>query len=173
MAVYCREVIELAKALGLPLLAVVVSVATYFSGRWQVRIAREKLRHDLYDRRFDVYMAFHELLVAIVEKDEVETEFRKANAARFQSPFLLDGLQTYLEELSTEAFRINAIGKLIRDPSARAAQEPREFFEAGTKLSQDKVNFANRVLELSQKFEPFLKLTDFSNQKHRRRRNTR
>ncbi len=157
-----------AQALGLPLLAVAVSIATYLSGRWQVRIAREKLRHDLYDRRFAVYIAFHELLVAVVENDDVETELRKANAARFQSPFLLDGLQGYLEELDREAFRINATGKLIRDPNVRVAREPREFVEEVTKLSHDKITFANRVPELSRKFEPFLKLMDFS-KRHKRR----
>src|SRR5580704_1784783 len=73
---------EWAKASGVPLLAVVVSgvsvLAVSVFSWWQMRIAREKLRHDLYDRRFEIYMAFHELLVAVVEKDNVDAELRKA-----------------------------------------------------------------------------------------------
>ena len=76
---------EWAMASGVPLLAVVVSgvsvLAVSVFSWWQMRIAREKLRHDLYDRRFAIYMAFHELLVAVVEKDNVDAELRKAIAA--------------------------------------------------------------------------------------------
>ena len=133
MAAQCF--IKWAHALGLPLLAVAVSVATYLSRRWQVRIARGKLRHDLYDRRFAVYIAFHELLVAVVEKDDVETELRKAIAVRFKARFLLDGLQGYLEELHREAFCINETGKLIRDPNVRVAREPREFSNSSQPLA--------------------------------------
>jgi len=82
--------LEWAKALGVPFLAVVVSGAVAVFSWWQVRIAREKLRHDLYDRRFAIYMAFHELLVAVSEKKDWEPELRKAIAAWAHSPFLLD-----------------------------------------------------------------------------------
>jgi hypothetical protein len=117
-----RCLLDWVKALGVPFLALVVSgvsvfVVSVFSW-WQVRIAREKLRHDLYDRRFAIYMAFHELLVAILEKADVDSELRKANAARAHSPFLLDAtLGSYLEKLHTEAFRINATKTLVREPS--------------------------------------------------------
>jgi hypothetical protein len=153
-----------AKALGLPLLAVAVSVASFWSGylfsRWQVRIAREKLRHDLYDRRFAIYMAFHELLVAISEKDDVELELRKANAARAHSPFLLDAqVGVYLQGLHKEAFRINETNKLVRGPDL---WPPVERAQKRSQLVSDKLHFANSVEELVQKFERFLKLTDFS-----------
>ena len=81
-----------------------------------MRIAKDKLRYDLYDRRFAVYVAYHDLLVAISEKDDAEAELRKANAARAHSPFLLNApLGTYLEELHKEAFRINATVKIVRE----------------------------------------------------------
>ena len=60
----------------------------FLGGRFALR--GKNLRHDLYDRRFAVYMAFHELLVAVVEKDNVDAELRKAIAAWAHSPFLLD-----------------------------------------------------------------------------------
>jgi hypothetical protein len=162
-----QGLLEWAKALGLPLLAVAVSGASVLAvsvfSWWQVRISREKLRHDLYDRRFAIYMAFHELLAAIIEKDDVQIELRKANAARAHSPFLLDAhLEVYLEGLFKEAFRINATVKLLRDPNWIQCLTPLEGAQQGSQLSSDKLNFANRVAELVQEFDRFLKLKDFS-----------
>ncbi len=147
------------KALGVPFLAVAVSFASYWSGRWQVRIAREKLRHDLYDRRFAIYIAFHDLLVAFTEKADVEAELRRANAARAHAPFLLDPqLGPYLEKLHDEAFRINAESELVR---GRSDWSPAEQAQRASQLGSDKLTFANRVPELVQKFE-CLRLTDLS-----------
>jgi hypothetical protein len=150
--------IEWAKALGVPILAVAVSFATYRSGHWQVRIAREKLRHDLYDRRYAIYLAFRRLLAAIVEKDDIDGELRQANAARSQCPFLLDRrLGSFLDKLYKEAYRLNAENTLIheqnvwsRERTARAAQ-----------LGSDKLSLASRVGELIREFE-CLRLTDLS-----------
>jgi hypothetical protein len=145
------------------LLAVVVSVASVsvvavFSW-WQVRIAREKLRHDLYDRRFAIYMAFYELLIAILEKTDVDAELRKANAARAHSPFLLNAkVGDYLEKLHTEAFRINATNKLVFEPSLL----PPDRIQMAAQLGTDKLAFADRITELVKEFEPFLKLRDFA-----------
>lgn len=145
------------------LLAVVVSgasvlIVSVFSW-WQVRIAREKLRHDLYDRRFAIYMAFHELLVAILEKTDVDPELRKANAARTHSPFLLNAkVADYLEKLHAEAFRINATNKLVFEPSLL----PPERIQMAAQLGTDKLAFADRITELVKEFEPFLKLRDLA-----------
>lgn len=156
---------EDAKAFGLPFLTLVISGATFvvvsvFSW-WQVRIAREKLRHDLFDRRFAIYMAFHELLVAIIdpEKDDVEPELRKANFARAPSMFLLDAaLGAYLEGLHKEAFRLNAMKGLVRGPNLCP---PAERAQKASQLAADKLKLADRVAELVQNFERFLKLRDF------------
>jgi hypothetical protein len=165
-----RYFLEWMKALGVPFLTAVVSgasvlVVTVFSW-WQVRIAREKLRHDLYGLRFAIYMAFHELLVAVSEKNDVDLELRKANAARAHSPFLLDAqLGAYLEALHAEAFSLNAANNLVRDPSASS---PAERAQKASQLGTDKLAFANKVTELVQEFGRFLKLKDFS--KHGRRK---
>jgi hypothetical protein len=150
--------VEWAKALGIPILAVAISFATYRSGRWQVRIAREKLRHDLYDRRYAIYLAFHDLLVAIAEKDEFEDELRQANAALAQSPFLLDRrLRPYLEKLYKEACRINAENKLVHEQNVWS----RERAARATQLGSDKLMLSGRVRELIQEFD-CLRLTDLS-----------
>jgi hypothetical protein len=160
--------LERLRALGTPFLAVVVSgasvlVVAIFSW-WQVRIAREKLRHDLYD------MAFHRLLVAFGDKPfeyDFDPELRKANAARTHSPFLLDmRLGDYLEQLHTEAFKLNADRSLVSNPSMWAS--PAEQVQKHAQLSTDKLVFAGKVTELVQEFGHFLKLKDFS--KHKRKK---
>ena len=102
-------------------------------------------------------MAYHDLLVEISAKDDVEAELRKANAARAHSPFLLNApLGIYLEELHKEAFRINEIAKIVRDRSL-----PHDL-AAANQLAHDRIAFVNRIGELITKFEPFLRLSDFS-----------
>ena len=161
MTAHC--LMEWVKASGIPLLAVVVSgvsvLAVCVFSWWQVRIAREKLRYDLYDRRFAIYMAFHELLVAVVEKDNVDAELRKAIAGWAHSPFLLDAkLGDYLVGLHKEAFRIAAQPKLIRDLGSTTV----ESVQLAAKLGSDKLAFGGRLTELVREFESFLKLKDFS-----------
>ena len=162
---------ENARAFAGPFATIVASVVAvivtcYFAreqtkiakGQWSV--AKEKLRHDLYDRRFAIYMAFHELLVAVAEKDDVEVELRKANAARAHSPFLLDApLGAYLEELHKEAFRVNQTNKLVKDPHAWSSRV--EQTSQADQLGHDKLSLSNRVEKLAKEFERFLRLKDF------------
>jgi hypothetical protein len=150
--------IEWAQALGIPSLAVAVSFATYRSGHWQVRIAREKLRHDLYERRYAIYRAFHELLIAIGEKDDVESELKLANIARGQSPFLLERrLRLYLERLYEEAARIHTESKQVYEQNLWS----RERSARATRLVSDRTQLAGRVKELIHEFD-CLRLTDLS-----------
>ena len=155
--------IDWARASGVPLLAAAVAFAIGWSNgssnRWQVKIAREKLKHDLYDRRFAVYMAFHELTVAVSEKKDVDAELRKANEARAHSPFLFDtGMTRYLQDMYNEAFRINATNKFVGDLDMGDAVVR---MNAWTQHSADKLTLANRIPELVEKVE-CLKLTDLS-----------
>jgi hypothetical protein len=86
---------------------VVVSIAvlwvTISFNRWQGRLAKQKLRHDLYERRMAVYIAFRDLLIALPEKgdEEIKASHRKASIARFEASFLFDdpNLPTYLEDV--------------------------------------------------------------------------
>lgn len=150
--------VEWVKALGIPILAVAVSFATYRSGRSQVRIAREKLRHDLYNRRFAIYLAFYHLLVAISEKDDVEAELAHAKAARAESPFLLDAsVGEYLNKIYKEACRIHGENKLVHEQNVWS----RERAARATQLGSDKQILAGRTQELIREFD-CLRLTDLS-----------
>ena len=147
----------------------VFCVTGWFS-RWQVRLAQHKLRHDLYDRRFAIYMAFQELLLALVDKSdaEIRSAFRKAYIARSEASFLLADpqIQAYLEDLYKQVkdqvignimFIQSSEGVMTNDPRMR-----REVAQRGSQLDAAKVDLADRHLgELSQQFARFLKLTDF------------
>ena len=157
--------LELAKAFAAPFATVVASivvasVTACFAWRQWI-VAKEKLRHDLYVRRFAIYMAFHKLLVAVVEKQDVEAELREANAARAQSPFLLDEqLGAYLEKLHTEAVRIKETGKLCLDASNFSS--PAERTTKAAQLGHDKLSFLDAIGNLAEEFSRLLRLKDFA-----------
>jgi hypothetical protein len=151
---------EWAKALGLPAVAVCVSAFGIWIAWWQKVIAKEKLKHDLFDKRYAVFMAFYKLLGAILDNRELDAELREANAARAQSPFLFDSkLGNYLEELHKEASRINTLSKLYSDPAIASPPERVIKYE---ELVGDRLKLHSRYTEMVNEFSQFLKLEDFS-----------
>jgi hypothetical protein len=93
--------------LGSPLVALAIFALTWFFHAWQVRLEKQKLRHDLYERRFTIYGAFQDLLLALPGKHdkEIDTAFRKASIARLNAPFVLGddpAIQAYLDQILTD-----------------------------------------------------------------------
>lgn len=160
------------KDLGPFLLAIVVAVAALWFQRWQVRLAKQKLRHDLYDRRFAIYMAFQDLLMALPEKsdDEIKILFRRACVARFEAPFLLNDptVEAYLEGLSKE-ISDDVVGKIVFHDAVRGdvllMKDPhvsQEFARRMSGLGTAKILIPERhYRELAQQFSKVLKVTDF------------
>jgi len=159
------------------LVPVVVSIAvlivTLSFNRWQARLAKQKLRHDLYDRRMAIYVAFRELLIALPEKgdDEIKALLRKANIARFEAPFLFDNvnLPAYLEQLCTEITKEvignNMFLEAVKDQKDALMSDPRaarDYMERAARPGVAKVEIPQRYnfRELNQQFAE-LKLTDF------------
>jgi hypothetical protein len=165
-----KNILEWLKALGPLLVALAVFFVTQWFSRWQVRLAKQKLRHDLYDRRFAIYMAFQGLLLSLVDKsdDEIRAAFRKAYIARSEAPFLLGDpqIQAYLEDLYKQVkddvignimFLQSTAGAMMNDP-----QICQDVAKRASQLGTAKLNLADCHLgELSQQFARFLKLTDF------------
>jgi hypothetical protein len=157
--------------LGPLLLAAVVAIATWQFRKWQVRLAKQKLRHDLYDRRLAIYIAFQELLLALPEKsdDEIKAAFRKASIARFEVPFLLDDpkIPAYLEALCKQVTddviaNILFLDAMRREVRMNDPQIVRDFTEKADRLGKAKLDLPERHLgELSERFAESLKLTDF------------
>jgi hypothetical protein len=161
------------------LAAVVVSIAIFFVTRsfneWQKLLAKQKLRHDLYDRRMAIYVAFRELLISLPEKgdDEIKTLLRKAHIARFEAPFLFDNvnLPAYLEQICTEITKeiigTNMFVEAVKDQRAALMSDPKaasDYLERAARPGTAKSEIPERYnfRELNQQFAE-LKLTDFWN----------
>jgi hypothetical protein len=116
MGVLKMDYLGWAKALGIPALAAAIAFGSWWStrssNRWQVKIAREKLKHDLYDRRFAIYMAFHDLMVAVAEKSDIDAELRKANAARAHSPLCLPKISSGSNSHKINNIQVDLLGRV-------------------------------------------------------------
>lgn len=167
----CTILLEWLKALGPLLLGAAVFCAALWFQKWQIRLAKQKLHHDLYERRFALYVAFRELLMALPEKsdDEIKAAFRKASTACSEGRFLLGDpkIQEYLEDLCK---RVNSdvIGNIMFLDAVKGVgmtndpQMVQDVAERASRLGTAKLNLADHHLgELSKRFEEFLKLTDF------------
>jgi hypothetical protein len=158
-------------AIGPLAVALAVFIATCWFYRWQIRLTKQKLRHDLYERRFAIYAAFRELLLAFIEKgdDEVMAAFRKASIARFEARFVLDDrtIDANLDALCKQATEDVVSNIMYRDAmKSQVMNDPqmvRDFNERMSRLGKAKLDLVGRYFEeLPKQFEKYLKLTDFS-----------
>jgi hypothetical protein len=168
--IYTPCILQWLKAIGPAAVALAVFFVTWSFYRWQVRLAKQKLRHDLYDRRFAIYVAFRELLLALPEKsdDEIKNAFRKANIARFEAPFLLGDpkIQANLEALCKQVTEDVISNIMYRDAmESQVKNDPqivRDYNERMDRLGQAKLIIPDRYFEeLSEQFAKFLRITDF------------
>jgi len=154
------HILKWLEALGSPLVALAVFVATCVFYWWQVRLARQKLRHDLYDRRFAIYVAFRDLLLALPEKgdDEIKLALRRASIARLEAPFVLGDdseIRAYLDQICREVTDDVVAGIMFCDGLKNSG--------AMNSDPQAAADFAARASrELPRQFARFLSLTDFS-----------
>ena len=129
-------------------------------GAWlawqQVQIARVKLQHDLFDRRFRVFDAVRRLLANICANgDASDEEIHGFVFARDDAVFLFDDdLVQCLEKMRERALRLqvtNNKGLLETMPEA-------ERHNANIAVSEYKAWFGEQLVGLTGKFKPFLKL---------------
>jgi hypothetical protein len=154
---------------------VVVSIAvlwvTVSFNRWQQQLAKQKLRHDLYERRMAIYVAFRDLLVALPEKsdEEIKALHRKASIVRFEAPFLFENprLATYLEQLCKQVLDeviANAMFlEAVRNQTPmNEPQIVQDFTRRAAQYSAAKVEIPERHFkELSEQFVTNMNLSDF------------
>jgi hypothetical protein len=169
MEVIC--ILEWLKAVGPVAVALAVFIVTYRFYRWQIRLAKQKLRHDLYDRRFAIYAAFRELLIALIEKsnEEIMAAYQKASIARIEAQFVLDDskLEAILDNLCKQVTddvisNIMYIDGMKPHLATVDPQTCRDFAERVDCLGKAKLIILGRYFEeLPKQFANFLKLTDF------------
>jgi hypothetical protein len=159
-----------AQALGPTIVAATVAAFTIWIAfrqvaiaRQQAKIAREKLKHDLYDRRYAIYLAFEKMLRVSMGQKEIGVEREAvlaANIAAHQSLFILNAeMRAYLIDLNQVAWRRINNPELI----ANLKDLPAEARMQHVKQSeQDTTRILHETNILAAKFLPFLKLEDFA-----------
>ena len=159
---------------------VAVSIAVLLVTRsfncWQKRLAREQLRHQLYDRRMRVYESFRLLVLKLpeIEIDEISTLYRNAVLVRHEVPFLFDDnaeLEEYLDKLLRQIEKkvLNHQSNFDRTEPSMYTEDP----EARDRQAKLRIDFFETRLEilnanssqLPEQFKPFLMLTDLSEEK--------
>jgi CHASE3 domain sensor protein len=125
-----------------------------------VRIARIKLQHDLYDRRFAVFQAARKLLAEVMTQGFAsDDQIRLYVVGTADAGFLLsEEVSKYLEEIRKRASSLEAIQKTLRplpvgdQRTASVAQEQQIFSWLMEQLPGG----------LVERFKPFLTLEKHS-----------
>jgi hypothetical protein len=129
--------------------------------REQAMFAREKLKHDLFDRRYEIYLAFERMIRCLMGQDGLGTDEENllaANICAAQAVFILDeAMSDYLFDLHNTAFRKTKYPEVIKisDLSPEVKQKQT------TQWMEDTQTILHAIPVLSQKFRPFLQLKDF------------
>jgi hypothetical protein len=138
------------------LISAAIAIASWFIARRQVAASEDKLRLDLYDKRFQVYsraVDFYQALASWSSSDEDRTTHRLFLKSKLESQFLFPGseIPETLEKMHKEAFKVIGLkehGKEIHHPPTYI-----EFYERGMAgLSA----FDLGVNELQSKMAPYL-----------------
>ena len=142
--------------------AVVVSVfsvcASSNAVKWQAYAEKEKIRQQYYDKRFEIFVIFRDLLMSTTQKTDISAELEKANFAKSGSVFLLDEyLAAFLNKIHDDAFKLNAKLKLLTDPSYKVSLSPKELIDDRNEITALQLELGNQLPKLAACFEPFLR----------------
>lgn len=148
--------VQYVQAIAVPVIGVIIAVIGAWIALQQMRIARSKLKHDLYDRRYTTFEAARKLLTSVsVQGDASQDAVGEYLLGISNAPFLLDDeLTIYLRE----------IGKRASDLHVTKYTLTSTFLEDRTKIELEKQANANLEWLLAQhdiithKFQPFLML---------------
>jgi hypothetical protein len=143
--------VQVLQALAVPVIAGV--------GAWvalqQMQIARTKLQHDLYDRRYAVFQAVRRFLdEASVRKIVSGETFRAFALGTADAAFLFDdSLAAYLKEMRERAAKAQSIFSVMEDMPA-GDEKARASKAAGEQF----IWLMQQIDGLADKFRPFLTL---------------
>jgi hypothetical protein len=147
--------VQYLQALGAPLLAGVIAAVGALLAWQPVKLARVRLQHDLYDRRFAVFEVARKLLADVLaQSNATDEQIRSYVIGTAEARFLVnDDISTYLNEIRTRASRLRAIN---------ATMSPLPVGDQRTALAQEEKRIFAWMMEqvdvLVEKFRPFLTL---------------
>jgi len=139
------------QALTVPTIAAVGA----FLAWQQVKIARTKLRHDLFDRRFAVFEAARKFLATVMSHGKMSVpDFNEYTAGVIDAQFLLNQeLHAYLFEIRRRAAAMQALKETLEP--LPAGEKKAELAE---RAGQEFAWLSAQLDVLPRKFKPFLTL---------------
>jgi hypothetical protein len=145
------EWVQWLQALSVPMIA---AVGAYLA-RQQVIIARTKLRHDLFDRRFKVFEAARTFLASVMRSGKMSvSDFNDYTAGVIDAQFLLSKeVRAYLFEIRKRATAMQALNDTL-EPLPPGAKKSELVDKAGAEFTW----LSEQLDVLPDKFKPFLTL---------------
>ncbi|MBN9087534.1 MAG: hypothetical protein J0J01_11550 [Reyranella sp.] len=142
-------------ALGQLVIAAMVGGIGFYFAREQSRTARQKLRLDLFDRRFRVFEAARSFISVVLAHGGYEVrDLHAFLVGTIDAQFLLnDEIVLYLREIANRASKLHAL-KAASNP-----QSPGPDKAALIKKHYEKLNWISEQIDvLANRFRPFLQL---------------
>jgi hypothetical protein len=145
------EWVQWLQALAVPTIAAVGLLLAW----QQVAIARTKLRHDLFDRRFKVFEAARMFLARVMRSGRVsDAHFGDFTTGVIDAQFLLgQEVHAYLFEIRRRAAALQALKETL-EPLPAGAEKTQLAEKAGEELTW----LVAQLDVLPDKFKPFLTL---------------
>lgn len=139
-----------------PLLLAVIAACAAWIAAQQMIIARQKLNHDLFDRRFAVFTATQDHLVACLSRDGGTQEdtgaFYKATRA---APFLFNKeINDFLAEVMKASINIQVFGKHVGNTSLSDHQKFMDIHHKAQLWAADEYE------RLTARFQPSMNLSN-------------
>ena len=146
-------IVKLTPAFVALVIGAVASVIAFL----QFRLAREKLRLDLFERRLVAYEKLQEYFTRVSQNGAVDdSTLGILWEARYKSRFLFSiGFDSYFEELTKIAVRLMTLGRQLNGPGAlQLGEERSKVSEENTKLVLWHMDERNRVTD---RYAPYLR----------------
>jgi hypothetical protein len=152
-------VLTAVQILGGLLTPVVASLALYIA--WQQhRTARDKVKLDLFDRRYRVYRGLMDLFAAVAADGTVSDEglgkfYRKTDQKRF----IFDAdIRDYLDEVRQKVVKLRQAHRVLAGASTSGGPPVHHDFVMGASASQAELLswFEDEIDRAGRKFEPYL-----------------
>jgi hypothetical protein len=143
-------------ALGTPIVALIAGSFGVLIAYRQWKTAQNRLKLDLFDRRFPVYQLIREFLASVLATGQIKSEniFDFAFATRTSRWLFNAAIASYLEdEVQKNAFDLESL-----ETELRATTDPERRKEIVEKQRKIKDWFAGQHKNLDDKFSDFLTL---------------
>ena len=129
-----KDIVQILSGLLTPLIAI---LAGYIAWQ-QYRTARDKLKLDLYDRRFRVYRGLMDFLHAVIQEGSASRDaLGKYYSETNEKKFLFDADVTdYMEEVRDKAVRLRQVGRKIENLPENQEQERSTAIDEDAELCQ-------------------------------------